>query len=127
MTTDFFQKSESADDHLGKHAQPGDIDMLISPRDGKLVVAVMSDDGVHVCGLCLKPYNNDERSRLRGVEYTPQGLSSRGENWGTRMMLHDKCIDQVKFYRGNLIADRERGHKIRRFKTKVAKALTFWK
>ena len=109
---DFFVRSESPDVRLAKEA-PGDIDLIISPRDGMLVV-VCETNGVHACGRCLEPFVHEEAHPLRPLEYNPGGH-------GTRMLLHAQCIDPVKSYPGNIIHDRVRGHQAKRFKTRALK------
>lgn len=116
---DFFIRKETRDDRLAKVAGD-DIDLVTSPIDGHLVVVCMRD-GVHVCGLCLEMFENDVKSPLRAVEYTPPGASERGENWGTRMHLHAKCTSRVASYPGNIVRDQIRGHQARRFLTKALK------
>lgn len=120
---DFFLKKETKDEHLAKEAS-GDIDLIESPRDGKLVV-VCQQNGVHVCGYCLGMFEDDRQSPLRGVEFVPPGASERGENWGTRILIHAKCITAAGGRgRRNLVDDRVRGHQARRFLTKAFSAVT---
>jgi hypothetical protein len=112
--TDLFIKDLSRDDHLAKNAS-GDIDMILSPKDGSLVV-VCQEEGVHVCGYCLEQFESTPDSPKRAVEWNPGGF-------GTRMLLHASCVSPVKSYPRNLIVDRERGHQARRLLTKATKGM----
>lgn len=116
--TELFIKDQSRDDHLAKHGA-GDIDMVISPRDGTLVV-VAQVDGVHVCARCHEQFVNDVSHRLRAVEYNPGGF-------GTRIMLHAVCVNPVKSFRsrdgGNFLSTVVRAHQARRFATRATKGL----
>jgi len=110
---DFFLKGET-DDALLARAAPGDIDMVISPRDGSLVV-VSQVNGVHVCGRCLEQFvNGDPAHADRPVEHNPGGH-------GTRIMLHAKCVAPVKSYGRKFLDNLIRGHQARRFLTRALK------
>jgi len=119
MADFFFRRKETQDERLAKEAS-GDMNLIESPRDGKLV-AVAEQDGVGVCGYCLQPFSEDKQSPKHAVEYTPQGASERGENWGTRLLLHAGCVNKAVRRGGNLVNDRVRGHQVRRFLTKALK------
>ncbi len=116
---DFFTRNATKDERLAKEAS-GDIDMIISPRDGNLVV-VCQQEGAHVCGYCLKPFEQSPASQKFGVEFCPPGASTDGQNFGTRMLLHAGCIS-LAGKRTNLISDRTRGHQVKRFITQVFKS-----
>ena len=116
---DFFTRKADRDERLAKEAS-GDIDMIPSAIDGKLVV-VCQQGGVHVCGYCLQQFEPDPRSPLRGIEFVPPGASEDGQNFGTRMLLHAKCVGLATRTRPNLINDRTRGHQARRALTKLLK------
>src|SRR5262245_49425644 len=107
---DIFIKNASKDEELARNAVPGDLDMIISPRDGALVV-VCQVEGVHVCGRCLEQFIDDRTNPDRPVEWNPP------DGLGTRMLLHAKCVKPAKVYPGNLIQDRVRGHQAKRFVT----------
>lgn len=113
MPVDFFTKAESKDDHLAKNAAPGDIDLVISPRDQTLV-AVAQIQGVHVCSYCHREFEDDVFSPKRSVEFNPGGH-------GTRILIHSGCVSKVKGYRGNLLHDMERGHQALRFEAHATK------
>lgn len=115
---DFFFKHGSRDEQLANKAS-GDIDMIISPRDGALVV-VGQEGGVHVC-YCKEPFVDDPGSPLRPIEYTPQDLSDDGQNFGTRILIHAKCAKVARQSKSNIIHDLVRGHQARRFLTKALK------
>ena len=117
---DFFTRHADRDDKLAARAS-GDIDMIISPRDNMLVVVAQSEDGVHTCGLCLDPFVDEATHPLRPVEFTPPGLSDDGQNFGTRILVHAKCVKPASRRRGNLVDERVRGHQARRFLTKALK------
>jgi hypothetical protein len=110
---DFFLKDKEQDDALLARAAPdGDLDMIISPIDGKLVV-VSQINGVHSCSRCHEQFvNGDPAHADRPVEYNPGGE-------GTRILLHARCV-RVKPPR-NIIHNLVRGHQIRRFLTKALK------
>ena len=113
---DIFTKNASKDDRLAKDAADGDLDMVISPLDGKLVV-VSQVGGVHVCGRCHEQFVDEPSHPKRPVEWNPPG------GQGTRMHLHACCVNPAKSYPGNLLIDRVRGHQIRRFITQATKLL----
>ena len=119
---DFFTRKASNDERLAKEAS-GDMDLVISPLDGALV-SVCEQGGVHVCGYCLDQFEQDARSPKRAVEFTPVGLSDDGQNFGTRLLLHAKCVRKAENRGGNLVADRVRGHQARRALTKLLKPFT---
>lgn len=111
---DIFIRNASKDEELAKNAVPGDLDMIISPKDGALVV-VCQVDGVHVCGRCLEQFVEDRTHPDRPVEWNPP------DGLGTRMLLHSRCVKPAKVYPGNLIQDRVRGHQAKRFATRATK------
>ena len=113
---DYFFKNNSRDEELAKNPAPGDLDMVPSPRDGALVV-VAQVNGVHVCGFCLEQFINEPSHPDRPVEWNPP------DGQGTRIMLHARCVNDAARVGGKLIADRERGHQLRRFASGVAKAM----
>jgi hypothetical protein len=110
--TDLFIKNGSKDAELARNAAPGDLDMIISSRDGALVV-VAQMGGAHVCGRCLEQFVNDPGHELRGVEWNPP------DGLGTRMLLHACCVNPAKQYGGNLIDDRVRAHQAKRLVTRA--------
>lgn len=127
---DFFSKSENRDEELARRAHPhGDIDTIISPVDGALVV-VSQVGGVHVCQQCFGNYTDDEgnvgekalfvndtSSPRRPVEWKdPQGQ-------GTRILLHAMCIGPAKKQGGALLFDLVRGHQAKRFATRAMKGI----
>ena len=106
-------RQESSDDLLAQGAQTADdIDMIISPRDGKLVV-VAQKEGVHVCGRCLEQFVDDPSDKRRPVEHNPGG-------YGTRIFLHAGCVSATR-KRPNLIKQLIDRHQARRFLTKAVK------
>jgi len=116
---DLFVKNGNRDEQLAKNPAPGDLDMIISPLDGALVV-VAQVGGAHVCGFCLDPehlFVQDPSHPHRAVEWNPP------DGLGTRIMLHACCVSAAARVGGKLIVDRERGHQLRRFATKVEKAV----
>jgi hypothetical protein len=114
--TDFFIKDAEQDDRLANMAVPGDLDMIISPKDGALVV-VAQVDGVHVCGRCLEQFIEDPHSPHRGVEWNPPN------GQGTRMMLHAGCVKASTRTSGNLLNDMVRGHQLKRLATRATSFL----
>jgi hypothetical protein len=87
-----------------------DIDMILSPIDGALVVVAMKN-GQHVCQTCGGPFD-DEDPRLRGQEV---------KMGGTRMLLHGHC--QKGHSKKNLyqvFCNTIRGMQIRRSLAKAA-------
>lgn len=114
--TDFFIKDAEQDDKLASRAVPGDIDLIISPKDGCLVV-VAQVEGVHVCGRCLEQFIDDGRSPMRGVEWNPP------DGQGTRMLLHSKCVAPAKNHGRNLLNDMVRGHQLKRLATRATSFL----
>jgi hypothetical protein len=114
-------RKESQYDHLANRASgAGDLDMVPSPVDGKLVVVAM-DNGIHVCGSCLEPFEDEASNPRRRVEFTPPGLSADGQNHGTRIFIHAKCAKPARSYVGNLVNDVISKHQARRLLTKVTK------
>lgn len=113
---DLFIKNNSRDEELARNPAPGDLDMVISPKDGALVV-VAQVNGAHVCGFCLELFERDPSNPKRPEEWNPP------DGHGTRILLHACCIGPAGRLGGKLIADRERGHQLRRFASGVAKAL----
>lgn len=115
---DFFIKKESKDEELAKKAHPhGDIDMIISPVDGKLVM-VAQIFGVHVCASCLPAsgpiderhqFIDDPAHKQRPVEWNPPN------GQGTRMLIHAGCIGKAKNQGGAVYNDLVRGHQAKRF------------
>lgn len=117
--TNFFIKKDSRDEELAKNPAPGDLDMVISPIDGALVV-VAQVNGAHVCGFCLDPeklFVQDPSHPDRSIEWNPP------DGQGTRILLHARCVSAAARVGGKLIVDRERGHQLRRFASGVAKAM----
>lgn len=114
--TDFFIKDAEQDDRLANMAVPGDIDLILSPKDGALVV-VAQVNGVHVCGCCLEQFIEDPYSPKRGIEWNPP------DGQGTRMMLHAGCVNPAKRYSRNLLNDMVRGHQLKRLATRATSFL----
>ncbi len=111
-----LSRNESSLDHLAKPRdmnESDEMDLIVSPVDGKLVVAPVRD-GVHACSYCLEPFVPDQSSPLRMAEMNPGGE-------GTRIVIHPKCVNKAKGYRGNLLHDRVQGHQARRFATRAVK------
>jgi hypothetical protein len=110
----FFVRRESKDDHLAKDSEnyADDLDMIISPRDGSLVVVGLVN-GVHVCQMCFEQFVDDPAHKHRGVEFNPGG-------YGTRLLLHSCCVEKASRYKGNLLQDKVEGHQARRFATKAS-------
>ena len=110
---DFFVNTSKRDEELACSAHPrGDIDMIISPVDGRLVV-VAQVDGVHVCGFCHRQYVNDPSHPFRPVEWNPP------DGQGTRLLLHSCCTGPAKSQGGSVFYDLIRGHQAKRFVTQA--------
>lgn len=113
---DLFIKNGNRDEELARNPAPGDIDLVPSPRDGALVV-VAQVGGAHVCGFCLELFVKDPSHPDRPEEWNPP------DGQGTRIMLHARCVAPAARLGGKLIADRERGHQLRRLATRVEKGI----
>ena len=61
-----------------------DVDILHSEKDGAIVV-VAQHDGVHICWYCFEQFEDGYNNPKRGVEV-------KGGEFGTRIMLHAKCV-----------------------------------
>lgn len=119
---DFFIKNNSNDEMLAKKAHPrGDIDLVISPVDGKLVM-VAQVDGIHVCAACMPSsgdveermlFVNDPAHKQRPVEWNPP------DGQGTRLQIHAGCLGRAKNQGGSLAIDLVRGHQAKRFLSKA--------
>ena len=114
---DFIKDQSIADDTKG-HAFD-DIDMVISPRDGSLVVVGVVA-GVHACHQCAEQFVDDLTSPLRMVEFNCGGH-------GTRIGIHSKCVAaarkvlQKRGDSGDLVHDMSLMHRARRFMTRATK------
>jgi len=101
----FFIRDE--DERLAEGAtHMDDIDMILSPVDGALVVVAVKQ-GQHVCQICGGPFN-EEDPRFRGQEV---------KMGGTRMLLHGRCHTQHAQAGQNLFQvcwNKIRGMQIRR-------------
>ena len=114
---DVFNRKQSAEDLLANDsASFGDIDMLISERDGSLVPVAM-ENGVHVCQQCREQFVDDPGSPLRMAEFNCGGE-------GIRIGIHSKCVRKAQKAlnkRGDrgagagLVLDMSEKHKARRF------------
>jgi hypothetical protein len=123
---DIFTNNSSRDEELASKAHPyGDIDLVVSPVDGALVVVAMIH-GAHVCARCCPSsgpvseemlFVNDPAHRQRPVEWNPPN------GQGTRVMLHAGCIGPAKKQGGQLIIDLVRGHQAKRFATRAMKTI----
>ena len=117
---DFFMNDNRRDEVLAKKAHPnGDIDLLISPVDGKLVM-VAQIFGVHVCATCAPSegpvtaqmqFVNDPAHKQRPVEWNPP------DGQGTRLLIHAGCVGREKKQGGSSFVDLVRGHQLKRFTT----------
>jgi len=77
------------DEVLARGAQTAtDVDIIHSPKDGA-IVAVAENHGVHVCWYCFEQFEENLVSDKRAVE-------ARGGEWGTRILLHAKCVGKQK-------------------------------
>lgn len=122
---DFFIKSSSNDEALAKKAHPkGDIDMILSPKDGMLVM-VAQVEGVHVCAACVPSdgpvtekmlFINDPAHKQRPMEWNPP------DGQGTRMLIHAGCMGRAKSQGGSTYTDLVRGHQLKRFATQASKS-----
>ncbi|MFB3095294.1 MAG: hypothetical protein ACE10O_05505 [Candidatus Acidiferrales bacterium] len=114
MAFDFLFRRESADDHHQSRAA-SDLDLITSPKDGALV-AVVQEDGVHVCWQCFEQFIESAEHKLRPVEFNPGGE-------GTRILIHSKCVKQASRGKsdGRLFWDAIRGHQRRRAVTRLSK------
>lgn len=113
---DFFIRRESADDHMAHKAGENyadDMDMLQSPRDGRLVpVAVVN--GVHACWMCFGQFIEDPTHPHRMVEWKdPHGH-------GVRIGIHAGCVEKAGRYKGDVFFDKVQGHQARRAATKLS-------
>lgn len=115
---DIFSKTESTEDSLDQGFAFGDIDMLLSERDGTLI-PVAVENGVHVCQQCREQFVDDPSHPLRMVEF------SCGGN-GVRIGIHSRCVKKAQRAlerrggQGNLVHDMSTMTRARRF---LAKAL----
>ena len=113
---DFLIRRESEYDHV-KGNLADDLDMIISPVDGKLV-AVAQHGGVHVCWTCFEQFIDDPTHPMRPVEFNPGGH-------GTRILLHSGCVrstrKKVEGGGENVIWDVIKAHQAARFMTKAVK------
>ncbi len=115
---DFLSRHESADDHHQSRAA-SDLDLVTSPKDGALV-AVVQEDGVHVCWQCFEQFVDSAEHKLRPVEFNPGGQ-------GTRILIHSKCVKRASKAvhqqggSGSLFWDMIRGHQRRRAVTRLSK------
>lgn len=111
-------KNHSAADSMQGHAFD-DIDMVISPKDGKLVVVGVVA-GVHACHQCAEQFVDEPTSPLRMVEFSCGGH-------GTRIGIHSKCLNaarkvlQARGDQGDMAFDMSVLHRARRFLTKATK------
>ena len=117
---DFLLKKESALDSLDAGYAFGDIDMVLSERDGSLVPVDM-ENGVHVCQQCREQFVDDRASPLRMVEF-----SCGGE--GVRIGLHSKCVRKAQAAiekrgdrGGGLVFDMSKMSQARRFLSRATK------
>lgn len=119
---DFYVGNNSNDEALAKKAHPnGDIDLIISPVDGNLVI-VAQLFGVHVCARCIPAegpleesmqFINDPAHKRRPVEWNPP------DGQGTRLLLHAACVGKAKAQAGSIYHDLVRGHQAKRFATRA--------
>jgi hypothetical protein len=114
--------NESRFDHV-KGAAADDLDLIVSPKDGKLV-GVAQLDGVHVCWQCFEQFIDDPSHPHRPVEFNPGGE-------GTRFLVHSCCVKAASKALRKLVDsgvpadtlfwDVVKGHQMRRFLTKATK------
>ena len=107
----FFIRDE--DEKLAENAtHMDDIDMILSPVDGALVVVAVKH-GQHVCQTCGGPFDEND-PRYKGVEV---------KMGGTRQLLHARCQQgkSRKSLYGNF-CNTIRGMQIRRSLAKAAEA-----
>ena len=124
--TDYYVGNANQDEELAKKAHPnGDIDLIISPVDGRLVM-VAQIFGVHVCGACSPSsgpiderhqFINDPSHRQRPFEWNPP------DGQGTRMLIHAGCVGKAKNQGGSMLIDLVRGHQAKRFATQAMQGL----
>lgn len=106
---DFF-----INEHEGKSIRPGDvwgeIDMVMSPIDGALVVVPKDENGRHFCQRCLEGFDPTSSTK-QGIEVACGG---------TRILLHPRCVDgmplEKRIWRAISL------HQLRRKYTRAAKA-----
>jgi hypothetical protein len=116
---DIFTRRESALDALASGNAFGDIDMLLSKKDGSLI-PVAVENGVHVCQQCREQFLDDPVSPLRMVEFNCGGH-------GVRIGIHARCVVKAQRaleHRGNrdggLVFDMARMTQLRRFFSKAS-------
>jgi len=112
---DLLVKKESEfDEYATGENYADDLDMVLSPKDGKLV-AVAVVGGVHVCWHCFEQFIEDPSHKLRSVEYNCGG-------YGTRIHLHAKCVPR-KASKGvwAMFWKKVSGHQARREHTRLTK------
>jgi hypothetical protein len=109
---DFLVRRESADDHLAAGQNyADDMDLIVSPRDGRLVGVAMVN-GVHACWVCFNQFVEDPAHKHRPVEFNCGGE-------GVRIHIHAGCVGNAGRYQGKLYADKVAGHQARRFATQA--------
>jgi hypothetical protein len=111
---DIFTKEESALDALASGNAFGDIDMLLSEKDGSLI-PVAVENGVHVCQQCRKQFVDDPAHPHRMVEFNCGGH-------GVRIGIHACCVEKAQKALerrgdrgGGLVFDMSRMTQLRRF------------
>ena len=108
----FFIRDE--DERLAEGAtHMDDIDMVLSPIDGALVVVAVKN-GQHVCQICGGPFDEED----------PRFKAQEVKMGGTRMLLHGRCHTQharagQNFYQ--VFCNTIRGMQIRRSLARAAK------
>ena len=111
---DLLVRRESAQDEEFANAHAADdFDMIISPKDQKLVGVAMLH-GVHVCWQCFEQFIDDPTSPLRSVEYNCGG-------YGTRILLHSKCVNKAAKRGKAIILMVELAHQVKRARTVLTK------
>lgn len=109
---DFLIRRESALDHLATGENyADDLDLIMSPRDGRLVAVAMVN-GVHACWVCFEQFVEDPTHKDRAVEFDCGGHH-------TRIHIHAGCVRKAGRYKGDLFHDKVSGHQARRFATKA--------
>jgi hypothetical protein len=114
---DILLKSDTALEALAAGNAFGDIDMLISERDGSLV-PVAVENGVRVCQQCREQFIEDPTNPLRMVEFNCGGH-------GVRIGIHARCVGRAQKAlerrgdKGNLVFDMSKMHRLRRFFSKA--------
>lgn len=73
----------NADQRFENARAYGELDMLVSPVDGALVVVPQDDNGQHFCHQCGEGFD-PMSPKKRGVEV---------QAGGTRLLLHPGCVD----------------------------------